>query len=203
MTNNLFSDGWNTTSPFNIAIGSVTSPVSKLLNVHGKLWCAIQGMIKILNTTTLQVENQIQISTESKPITNMTILNNCVWISIQNSAHIKCCHINNYEIIFEVNLAPSVNKMLSNCDDIIRQHKAACLRVTSLLACKDLIWVGTSAGVLLTILAQNVCKGSSIPIVTGTYSLLICMHVIQLKCYLFTLRDTAWPHRTCTILDVC
>ena len=72
-----------------------------------------------------------------------------------------------FEIIYEVNLAPSVNKMLSSCDDIIRQHKAACLRVTSLLACKDIIWVGTSAGVLLTILAQNVGKSSSTPIVTG------------------------------------
>jgi hypothetical protein len=67
--------------------------------------------------------------------------------------------------ICEVNLAPAVNKMLSNCDNIIQQHKAACLRVTSLLACKDIIWVGTSAGVLLTILAQNV--GKSTPIVTG------------------------------------
>lgn len=57
--------------------------------------------------------------------------------------------------------------MLSNCDDIIRQHKAACLRVTSLLACKDLIWVGTSAGVLLTIPAQGLTQGSSIPPVTG------------------------------------
>lgn len=57
--------------------------------------------------------------------------------------------------------------MLSNCDDIIRQHKAACLRITSLLACKDSIWVGTSAGVLLTIMAQNVCKGAPSPVVTG------------------------------------
>lgn len=58
--------------------------------------------------------------------------------------------------------------MLSNCDDIIRQHKAACLRVTSLLACKDLIWIGTSAGVLLTIPAQSTNKGPNyIPIVTG------------------------------------
>lgn len=79
-------------------------------------------------------------------------------------------------LLFEVNLAPSVNKMLSNCDDIIRQHKAACLRVTSLLACKDLIWIGTSAGVILTIPAAS-CKSSGSvstyssvldqPIVTG------------------------------------
>lgn len=59
----------------------------------------------------------------------------------------------------EVNLAPAVNKMLSNCDEIIRQHKAACLRVTSLLSCRDLIWIGTSAGVLLTIPAQGYEKG--------------------------------------------
>lgn len=42
------------------------------------------------------------------------------------------------------------------CDDIIRQHKAACLRVTALLACRDLLWVGTSAGVIITVpLAHN------------------------------------------------
>lgn len=69
-------------------------------------------------------------------------------------------------LLFEVNLAPSVNKMLSSCDDIIRQHKAACLRVTSLLACRDLIWIGTSAGVILTIPATTCKTTGSI----GTYN---------------------------------
>lgn len=64
-----------------------------------------------------------------------------------------------------MNLAPAVNKMLSNCDNIIQQHKSACLKVTSLLACKDIIWVGTSAGVLLSVLVQNIDK--SPPVVTG------------------------------------
>lgn len=36
--------------------------------------------------------------------------------------------------------------LLSGADAIIRQHKAACLRITALLACKDLLWIGTSAG---------------------------------------------------------
>ncbi|XP_058821549.1 uncharacterized protein LOC131683523 [Topomyia yanbarensis] len=161
------NNGWNTATPLTVSIGTVTNPVSKLLSVQGKLWCAIQGCIKVLNTTTIQVDSHIQISTDSKPVTNMAALNDYVWISVQNSALIKCCHHDSFEIIFEVNLAPSVNKMLSNCDDIIRQHKAACLRVTSLLACKDLIWVGTSAGVLLTIAASNICKGSPLPAVTG------------------------------------
>lgn len=135
------------------------------------------------------MENNITISTEGKPITNMVSSTNHVWVSVLNSANIKCFHSNrfdsllisiytewklyvllfSYELLHEVNLAPQVNKMLSNCDDIIRQHKAACLRVTSLLACKEMIWVGTSAGVLLTISAIPTSVGIESPIVTGSY----------------------------------
>jgi hypothetical protein len=64
----------------------------------------------------------------------------------------------------------------SGCDDIIRQHKAACLRVTSLLACKDLLWIGTSAGVILTMplphIAPATTKLSSVPSATGNNILL-------------------------------
>lgn len=57
-------------------------------------------------------------------------------------------------------------------DDIIRQHKTACLRITCLLACKDLLWIGTSAGVILTLPIEKVCQSTTkndlqIPSVTG------------------------------------
>lgn len=85
--------GWNTNSPITISVGGITSPVTKLLNVHGKVWCAIQGTIKVLNVQQLHIESHIQISTESKPITNMVASStNCVWISIHNSSIIKCYH---------------------------------------------------------------------------------------------------------------
>ena len=45
------------------------------------------------------------------------------------------------------------------CDEIIRQHKAACLRITALLACKEILWIGTSAGVILTM---------RMPVITAT-----------------------------------
>jgi len=31
---------------------------------------------------------------------------------------------------------------------VFRQHKTACLRVTALLAVKEMLWIGTSAGEL-------------------------------------------------------
>ena len=64
-----------------------------------------------------------------------------------------------HELLFEIDVSNPVNKMLSTCDDIIRQHKSACLRITSLLACKDLLWIGTSAGVLLNLPVSNSTKG--------------------------------------------
>lgn len=83
-----------------------------------------------------------------------------------NSSNVfSCFPFFSFKTVCEVNVAPAVTKMLSNCDNIIQQHKAACLRVTSLMASKEIIWVGTSAGVMLTILAQNI--GKSAPIVTG------------------------------------
>lgn len=51
------NSAWNIHSPMVLSIGSVSNPVTKMLNVHGKLWCSIQGVIKILNTSTLQVIN--------------------------------------------------------------------------------------------------------------------------------------------------
>lgn len=62
-------------------------------------------------------------------------------------------------------------KLVAGCDDIIRQHKAACLRVTALLACNDLLWIGTSAGVLLTVpiphIKPSTQRMSQVPTVTG------------------------------------
>uniref|UniRef100_A0A1L8DLE6 Putative guanine nucleotide exchange factor n=1 Tax=Nyssomyia neivai TaxID=330878 RepID=A0A1L8DLE6_9DIPT len=151
--------GWNTSDPITLTIGSASNPITKLLNVDGKLWCSIQGVIKIFNVSTHQVENEVQISSESKPITNMVVSQHGVWMSIQNSSVLKCFHSKTYEIVVEVNVSGPVSKMLSNCDDIIRQHKAACLRITALLACRDLICIGTSAGVLLVIQSGNVAAG--------------------------------------------
>ncbi|XP_059618490.1 rho guanine nucleotide exchange factor 17 isoform X2 [Phlebotomus argentipes] len=163
--------GWNTSDPVTLIIGSVSNPITKLLNVDGKLWCSIQGVIKIFNVSTHQVESEVQISSESKPITNMVVSQHGVWISIQNSSVLKCFHSKTYEIVVEMNVSGPVSKMLSNCDDIIRQHKAACLRITALLACRDLICIGTSAGVLLVIqgsaTGRNLMNSTPMPMPHG------------------------------------
>lgn len=135
----------------------------------------------------------------NRSITNMVVSGTGVWLSLQNSAVLRLVHSLTYEVLAEVNTAPAVTKMLSSkytaarggglifrkfrvtdgfscfagCDDIIRQHKAACLRVTSLLAVKDLLWIGTSAGVVLTMsipaVVANTGKLVTLPVPIGQY----------------------------------
>jgi Rho guanine nucleotide exchange factor 17 len=49
---------WNIALPIVLSIGSDVNPYTKLLNVYGKLWCSVQGVIKILNVYTLQVSSK-------------------------------------------------------------------------------------------------------------------------------------------------
>nr|XP_023013430.1 rho guanine nucleotide exchange factor 17 isoform X2 [Leptinotarsa decemlineata] len=163
---------WNISSPTICTVGSLSSPVSKLVPSLGKLWCGCGSSVKIFNTHTLTTENSFTVNNDNnKSITCIVLCGNGVWLSLQNSAIVKCYHSTTFELLCEINVAPSVTKMLTSCDDIIRQHKAACLRVTALVTCKDLLWIGTSAGVLLTMplphLTSTTTKLTAIPTVTG------------------------------------
>lgn len=154
--------GWNTSEPQKVLVGSSVSPVLRMLAVAGRLWCGCQNYIKVLSTASLEVEHSFQVSSDaSRAVLCMVTSGLGVWLAIQHSAVIRLFHATTYECLQDVNIAPAVTKMLSACDDIIRQHKAACLRVTALLACKDLLWVGTSAGVLLTLPLPHLTSNTS------------------------------------------
>ncbi|XP_066155491.1 rho guanine nucleotide exchange factor 17-like [Euwallacea fornicatus] len=168
---------WNTSNPKSILVGNSSSPLSKLTAWNTKIVCACVNSIAILNPFTY--EREIVITThidltkdpENHHICCLVVHGNAVWMSMQNSAIIKCFNIVTYELIYETSVAPAVQRMLSCYDHIIRQHKAACLRVTSLLSCKDLLWIGTSAGVVLTMALPHVTpttgKISRIPTISG------------------------------------
>ncbi|KAK9305283.1 hypothetical protein QLX08_003640 [Tetragonisca angustula] len=165
--------GWNTSDPTTVSVGTVASPVTKMLPVSGKLWCGCHNSVKILNTNTLDIEHTFAVSNDtSLSVSCMASSGGLgVWISLHNSAVLRLFHSGSYECLTDINIAPAVTKMLTSCDDIIRQHKAACLRVTALLACNELLWIGTSAGVLLTVpiphIKPSTQRMSQPPIVTG------------------------------------
>lgn len=128
------------------------------------VWISLQNsaVIKLFHSTTY--ENLCDVNV-APAVTKMLAGNykTCdrVW---------KCCRFDpRSPVLFFLFL----HFFVAGCDDIIRQHKAACLRVTALLACKDLLWIGTSAGVVLTMaippVASSTTKLPNVPNVVGLY----------------------------------
>ncbi|KAM9358653.1 rho guanine nucleotide exchange factor 17 [Symphorus nematophorus] len=152
---------WDPQSSQTLVLGTPSSPVTKMVPVGGKLWCGSQNRVLIINTTTLVQEHWFQVGTDSsRCVTCMVAYGQGVWLALQGSAQVRLYHAQSWESLTEVDVAPAVHKMLAGADAIIRQHKAACLRITALLACKDLLWIGTSAGVVLTLTIPAVSSGT-------------------------------------------
>lgn len=106
---------WNINTPVTVQVGTGAMPVSKMLPNGDKLWCGTGNTIKIFNIHTLETEHSFVVNNESnKPITCIVLSGNGVWISLQNSAIIKCFHVLNFECLCEVNVAPAVTKMLTS-----------------------------------------------------------------------------------------
>jgi hypothetical protein len=107
--------GWNVSSPTTVTVGSTCMPVSKMLPNAGKLWCGCGNTIKVFNTQTLVTENNFTVNNDSnKPVSCMVLFGNGLWLSLQNSAIVKCFHTLNFELLCEVNVAPAVTKMLTS-----------------------------------------------------------------------------------------
>lgn len=108
--------GWNTGDPTIISVGTVASPVTKMVPVSDNLWCSCQNTIKIINTMTLEIEHTLNISGDSAhPVSCMTASGGiAIWISLHNSAVLRLFHANTYECLTEINIAPAITKMLAS-----------------------------------------------------------------------------------------
>lgn len=164
---------WDTEHPYTRTLGSATYPISKMHAVAGKLWCGSQNNICIVNPLTLKIEHQFVVNPDtSRCVQCIVSSGQGVWVAPQQSSKVNLYHATTYEFLHEINITPAVTQKLQAADDIIRQHKTACLRVTALLICKDLLWVGTSAGVILTIPVPKITSTTTrstinCPTVTG------------------------------------
>lgn len=87
----------------------------------------------------------------------MTISDYSVWVSTSRSSQVRLYHTITMQFLLEINVSSTVTRLLSEFNDnIIRQHKTACLRITALLACKQVLWIGTSAGIICTFSTPSV-----------------------------------------------
>lgn len=87
---NPLADIWLTAQPHTISVGSVAQPVTQMLRVNRTLWCSANGTVKMLDTLKRTVDYEVRVS--DKPITNMVLCGDKVWLSIKNTAFVECYH---------------------------------------------------------------------------------------------------------------
>ncbi|XP_049745858.1 rho guanine nucleotide exchange factor 17 isoform X1 [Elephas maximus indicus] len=142
---------WDPQNFKSVTLGAQGSPITKMVSVGGRLWCGCQNRVLVLSPDTLQLEHTFYVGQDSsRSVACMVDSSLGVWVTLKGSAHVCLYHSDTFEQLAEVDVTPPVHRMLAGSDAIIRQHKAACLRITALLVCEELLWVGTSAGVVLT-----------------------------------------------------
>lgn len=68
----------------------MAQPVTQMLRVGRTLWCSANGTVKMLDTLKRTVDYEVRVS--DKPITNMVLCGDKVWLSIKNTAFVECYH---------------------------------------------------------------------------------------------------------------
>nr|CAH8850672.1 unnamed protein product [Trichobilharzia regenti] len=162
------SDGlWDVDNPVQVKLQPGSNEpviVKRMLAVAGKIWCAAHRSIFILNPTTLNSELTFPLNgnyADPRGIQLMAYGKQTVWLATENSSRISLYHATSGEFLMEIDLKPVVLERLQDCDEIIMRHKEACLRITCLTVCKDLLWAGTSAGVIVTVAIPKVGTGTT------------------------------------------
>lgn len=86
---------------------------------NNKILCACVNCIAILNPYTYEkdviITNTIDLTKdpENHQICSMVLHGSGLWMSMQNSAILKCFNLATYELIYETSIAPAVQRMLS------------------------------------------------------------------------------------------
>ena len=74
-----------------------------------------------------------------------------VWVASLHNLDLKLYHATKYIVLAEINIRQCVVQKLTGLDELIKVHKLSCLKITCLYVCKDTLWIGTSAGVIVNI----------------------------------------------------
>ncbi|XP_075237869.1 rho guanine nucleotide exchange factor 10-like [Lycorma delicatula] len=141
--------------PEEIELGS--EPVSCLLPINLSVYAACGKTVTVLSAITGELQKSFTIQHEhvGGNVSFMAHSGVGLWLSLNNSSTICLYHTETFKHLQDINVASNVIRMTA-------MQGPVC--VTSLMACKGLLWVGTDAGVSLTVPLPRL---EGVPIISG------------------------------------
>ncbi|KAF8790881.1 Rho guanine nucleotide exchange factor 10 like protein [Argiope bruennichi] len=146
-------------------------PVTCLLPLGLTVYCASGSKIWVVDSITAEVQRSYSIQHDNEGQAYLLAHSGTgLWIALKNSSTICLYHTETFRHLQDINIAANVNRILAGKDKDKSPHT---IYVTSLVACKGLLWVGTNVGILLTVPLPRL---EGVPIITGRVSLAYHAH---------------------------
>ncbi|XP_054286494.1 rho guanine nucleotide exchange factor 10-like isoform X2 [Macrosteles quadrilineatus] len=154
-----------TAEPEEIVLG--TEPVSCLLPINLSMYAACGKTVTVLRAITGEIQKSFTIQHEhvGGNVNLMATSGVGLWLSLTHSSTICLYHTETFKHLQDINVASNVVRLTG------AQGPVA---VTALMACKGLLWVGTDAGVSLTVPLPRL---EGVPIISGRVSVSYHAHV--------------------------
>jgi len=140
---------WDLQKPFSARI-NLKQRIRPMLAASNRLYFASANNLFRLHPVNLQIEKTCTVSAcpdNGIGIGAMTAHGSSLFVSI--GAVIKLLDGFSLECVLEFSLVNVVKRALSGREEIIRQHKLRCLRVTAMLVVRNQLWIGTTTGLIL------------------------------------------------------
>ncbi|NXW53561.1 ARGAL protein, partial [Eurystomus gularis] len=140
--------------PTCLAVGP--SPVQALLTLDETLWASCANQVTVLDATSLHAQQTFEAHPDTEAsVTHMIKAGSGVWMAFSSGSSIRLFHTETLEHLQEINIATRTTFVLPG-----QKH----VRVTSLLICQGLLWVGTDQGIIVLL---PVPRLEGIPKITG------------------------------------
>uniref|UniRef100_A0A672YKI9 Rho guanine nucleotide exchange factor (GEF) 10-like a n=1 Tax=Sphaeramia orbicularis TaxID=375764 RepID=A0A672YKI9_9TELE len=143
---------WDADSRRCVSVGS--EPVRTLLVLDDSVWASCGNSVTVMDISSLTPQFEVH-PDPMISVAHMARAGGGVWMAFSEGSSIRLFHTETLELLQEINI--STRSTLLNTGQ-------KSMRVTSLLICQGLLWVGTAQGLIVTL---PVPKLEGIPKITG------------------------------------
>ncbi|XP_061833617.1 rho guanine nucleotide exchange factor 10-like protein isoform X4 [Nerophis lumbriciformis] len=146
-------DLWDPDSCRNVNLGS--QPVRTLLVLDDSVWASCGNSVTVVDVSSLSTQTFEVHPDPMVSVAHVACAGGGVWMAFSEGSSIRLFHTETLELLQEINISPR--------STVLNMGQES-MRVTSLLICQGLLWVGTAQGVVITL---PVPKLEGIPKITG------------------------------------
>ncbi|XP_054857417.1 rho guanine nucleotide exchange factor 10-like protein isoform X2 [Eublepharis macularius] len=140
--------------PTCLAVG--LAPVQTLLTLDDAVWASCGNQVTVFDAATLKAQQTFEAHPEEEArVTHMIKAGSGVWMAFSSGSSIRLFHTETLEHLQEINVATRTAFVLPGQKNV---------RITSLLICQGLLWVGTDQGIVVLL---PVPRLEGIPKITG------------------------------------